>query len=62
VFDERGEIRQTRGVTPEPGLYVLGLQFQNRRRSAFIDGVGADAEELATQLARREAEARSDVA
>lgn len=47
VLDERGEIRHDKGVTPEPGLYVLGLQFQRTRKSSFIDGVGADAEYLA---------------
>ena len=35
------------GITPSPGLYVLGLRFLRRRRSHFIDGVGTDAEELA---------------
>ncbi len=53
VLDAKGEIRHHRGVTPEPGLYVLGLQFQNRRKSAFIDGVGQDAAELAAHLAMR---------
>ena len=31
------------GVTPVPGLYVIGLHFLRRRNSSFIDGVGADA-------------------
>jgi len=35
------------GITPSPGLYVLGLRFLRRRRSTFLDGVGNDAEELA---------------
>ena len=30
-------------MTPEAGLYVLGLNFQRRRNSSFIDGVGHDA-------------------
>ena len=54
VLDDRGEIRHHNGLTEEPGLYVLGLQFQHRRKSAFIDGVGADAECLARHLSRRE--------
>ena len=33
----------TAGSTPEAGLYVLGLNFQRRRNSSFIDGVGDDA-------------------
>jgi putative flavoprotein involved in K+ transport len=53
VLDDRGEIRHDRGITPAPGLVVLGLQFMRRRKSSFIDGVGADAEELADHLAAR---------
>lgn len=51
VLDHRGEIRHRGGVTDVPGLYVLGLRFQRRRNSSFLDGVGADAEELAEQIA-----------
>jgi putative flavoprotein involved in K+ transport len=53
VLDAYGEISQRRGVTPFPGLYVLGQRFQQRRRSSFIDGVGRDAEDVADHLARR---------
>ena len=52
VLDVRGEIRHSGGVTPEPGLYVLGLHFLRRRNSSFLDGVGADARDLAGHLAR----------
>jgi putative flavoprotein involved in K+ transport len=52
VLDERSEIIQRRGVTPVPGLYVLGQRFQHRRDSNFIDGVGHDAACLARQLTR----------
>ncbi len=51
VLDAHGEIRHEGGVTPVPGLYALGLSFQRRRKSAFIDGVGDDARELAEHLA-----------
>ena len=54
VLDEAGEIRHWRGVTPVPGLYVLGLRFQHRRNSSFIDGVRHDAEFIATHLAARD--------
>lgn len=47
VLDGHGEIRHRGGVTPIPGLYVLGMHFQRRRNSAFIDGVGDDARVLA---------------
>lgn len=53
VVDIRGEILHERGVTPMPGLYALGLNFQSRRSSSFIDGVGHDARELAEHIVRR---------
>jgi putative flavoprotein involved in K+ transport len=53
VLDERGEIRHRRGVTDEPGLYVLGLRFLRRKNSNLIDGVGNDAVELARHLVER---------
>jgi putative flavoprotein involved in K+ transport len=53
VLDGRGEIRHRGGLTEAPGLYVLGLQFQRRRKSAFLDGVGPDALELAEHIAAR---------
>jgi putative flavoprotein involved in K+ transport len=39
-------------VTPAPGLYALGLRFQRRRKSSFIDGVGDDARVLADHIQR----------
>jgi putative flavoprotein involved in K+ transport len=59
VLDQRGEIIHHHGVTPEPGLYVLGLQFQRTRKSSFLDGVGADARLLAFHIAAREKAARA---
>ncbi|UCF67426.1 MAG: NAD(P)-binding domain-containing protein [Acidobacteriota bacterium] len=53
VLDERGEIRHEGGITAEPGLYVLGLRFQRRKNSNFIDGVGNDAAELTQHLVER---------
>jgi putative flavoprotein involved in K+ transport len=53
VLDAKGEIRHRGGVTDVPGLYVLGLPFQRRRKSAFIDGVGRDACELAAHIQTR---------
>jgi putative flavoprotein involved in K+ transport len=51
VLDGRGEIVHQGGITPEPGLYVLGLQFLRHRNSSFLDGVGRDAIALAAHLA-----------
>ena len=53
VLDSQGEILHRGGITPAPGLYVLGLQFLRRRKSAFIDGVGDDAVELAEHISSR---------
>lgn len=53
VLDGLGRIRHVGGVTPSPGLFVLGLTFLRRRNSALIDGVGADAQELAPLVAAR---------
>jgi putative flavoprotein involved in K+ transport len=55
VLDATGEIIHRGGVTPRPGLYVLGLQFMRRRNSAFLDGVGADAAELTEHLIQHRA-------
>ncbi|HEY8232072.1 MAG TPA: NAD(P)-binding domain-containing protein [Vicinamibacteria bacterium] len=53
VLDARGEIRHSGGVTPVPGLYVIGLNFLRRRKSSFIDGVGDDARALAGYIVAR---------
>lgn len=53
VLDDRGEIRHQGGVTPAPGLYVLGLPLLRRRSSTWLDGVGDDARELAEHLSAR---------
>jgi putative flavoprotein involved in K+ transport len=50
ALEPSGEVRQWRGRTALPGLYVLGLQFMMRRRSSFIDGVGRDAAEIAAEI------------
>jgi putative flavoprotein involved in K+ transport len=51
--DGRGRLRQTRGVTPSPGLYTLGRTWQHTRGSALLGWVGNDAAFLADQLAAR---------
>lgn len=53
VLDSTGEIRHQGGVTPAPGLYVMGLKMMRRRNSSFIGGVGADAQDLAGLIAGR---------
>ena len=46
IFDENGDIRHQRGITPVSGLYFLGLPWQYNRGSALLLGVGKDAEYL----------------
>ena len=53
ALDPSGEIRQRRGRTPVPGLYVLGQRFQHYRSSNFIGGVGRDAAFVADHIAGR---------
>jgi putative flavoprotein involved in K+ transport len=50
VLDRKGRMRHEGGVTPAPGLYVMGLQFLRRRKSAFIDGAADDARDLSAHL------------
>ncbi len=51
MTDEQGRILHRRGVTPSPGLYMLGLTWQHTRGSALLGWVGADAAFLAGQIA-----------
>ncbi|HET6469114.1 MAG TPA: NAD(P)-binding domain-containing protein [Geminicoccaceae bacterium] len=50
VLDRKGRIRHDGGVVASPGLYVMGLPFLRRRKSALIDGAGDDARDLADHL------------
>jgi putative flavoprotein involved in K+ transport len=52
VLDEKGRVRHDGGVTPVPGLYLMGAPFLRRRKSTFIDGVGDDARDLAGHLVK----------
>jgi putative flavoprotein involved in K+ transport len=55
VLDAAGLIRHRRGVTAAPGLYAIGLRFQHRRNSTFIDGARHDAAFIADHaVARRD--------
>jgi putative flavoprotein involved in K+ transport len=51
VLDAKGMIRHDGGVVASPGMYVTGLPFLRRRKSSFIDGGRADAEDLVVELA-----------
>ena len=63
VLDDDGRPRHTRGIADDqPGLFFVGLRFQHRMTSALIGGVGADAEFIAAQVARRVALAEASIA
>jgi putative flavoprotein involved in K+ transport len=53
VAGERGGIVHQRGVTPSPGLYLLGLTWQHTRTSALLGWVQNDAAFLAERIAAR---------
>ncbi|HEY3002123.1 MAG TPA: NAD(P)-binding domain-containing protein [Kribbellaceae bacterium] len=50
VLAPDGTIAQHRGVTPAPGVYVVGQRFQHRRDSALIDGARHDADAIVRHL------------
>jgi putative flavoprotein involved in K+ transport len=50
IIGPDGFIRQDRGVTAAPGVYVVGQRFQHRRDSAFIDGARHDAAAVVRHL------------
>lgn len=51
TLDTQGRPIHQRGVSPEPGIYFLGLPWLSRRGSSFIWGVWHDARYLADQIA-----------
>jgi len=51
VLDRKGRIRHDGGVVDSPGMYLMGMQFLRRRKSALLDGAGDDARELSAHLA-----------
>lgn len=53
ALDADGTLRQYRGVTRVPGLFVVGQRFQHRRDSAFIDGARYDAGLVVAHLLSR---------
>jgi len=50
VLDAEGRLVHTRGVTAEPGLYLLGQLWQHTRGSALLGWVKDDAEYLSRQI------------
>jgi putative flavoprotein involved in K+ transport len=52
VLDRAGDVVHDRGTTAAAGLYVIGMRFQSRRSSAFLDGARHDARHLTRCIAR----------
>ena len=50
AFNADGTPKHQRGVSPEAGVYFLGLPWQSRRGSSFIWGVWHDAKYLADYI------------
>jgi len=50
ITDSTGEVRHRRGVTEVPGLYFLGLPWQQNRASALLGWVKNDADYIASQI------------
>ncbi len=53
VLDGAGEIIQTAGRTPSPGLMIVGQYCQTRRSSSTLDGVRYDATTVVQHLTGR---------
>jgi putative flavoprotein involved in K+ transport len=51
VLDRKGMVSHDGGIVSAPGVYLMGMQFLRRRKSALIDGAGDDARELSAHLA-----------
>ena len=52
VLDGKGMIRHDGGVVVDsPGMYLIGTPFLRRRKSSFMDGARADAQDLTVELA-----------
>ena len=51
ILDRKGMVRHDGGVVASPGMYLMGIQFMRRRKSALIDGAGDDARDLSAHLA-----------
>lgn len=50
VLNHKGQIRHDGGVVSSPGMYLMGMQFLRRRKSALIDGAADDAFDLSNRL------------
>jgi putative flavoprotein involved in K+ transport len=56
ILDEYGYPIQQQGITSQPGLYFLGLNWMHQRKSGLFLGVGEDAAHIAGHLSGRRGE------
>ena len=56
--DDQGWPVQTRGITPVPGLFFVGLHWLHKRKSSLFLGVGEDADHVAESIATRQIASR----
>jgi putative flavoprotein involved in K+ transport len=60
IFDAKGYPEHHRGVTPQPGLYFVGLPWLHTWGSGRFSGIARDAEYLADQIDERRRSIRAD--
>ena len=53
IIDAEGRPRHRRGLTEAPGVAFLGLNWLDSRRSALLNGAGADARRVVSELLRQ---------
>jgi len=51
VLDRKGMVQHDGGIVCSPGVYLMGMQFLRRRKSALIDGAADDARDLSAHIA-----------
>jgi len=59
VFDRKGYPQHQRGITPERGLYFIGLSWLHTWGSARLSGVATDAEYIVEHIAANDARRRT---
>lgn len=50
IYNDKGMIKHTRGLTVVRGLYFLGLPWQYKRGSSLLQGVGEDAKYIMNHI------------
>lgn len=60
IFDEYGYPVHQRGVTNQPGLYFIGLQWLHNLKSGLFYGIGDDAEHISAHITNRHRQGSAD--